>query len=242
MGEMLGGGHIVKRYDNEITQLRGLVLEMGEVVSKQLNDAVEAMSAKDVNLAHKVVARERRINDLDMAANEECVNLLAVRAPVASDLRLFMTLSKCVTDLERIGDEAEQIANSIVRLFEKEMNIARPPLIYDVSMLGDKAIEMLTGALQVIESEDVDLAVKVIQNDKYLDKLFNDALRRLTTFVLEDSRHIGSVIDVIFVLRALERIGDYAQNMCEHMIYAVKGKDVRYIQKEHLSEGYLDDE
>lgn len=239
MPDRLGEGHIVKRYDKEIVQLRSLLLEMGQAVLEQLKEAVAAMDTRNLDRARRVIHRERRISDMDMSANEECVRCLAMRTPVASDLRLVISLSKCINDFERIGDEARKIAHVTLRLFEHPPHLSRPPLLYDVSVLAGKAIRMLSGALDVIESENLELAVHVIQSDNEVDSLFRDSLRRLGTYLLEDPRHIGTAIDVIFVLKALERIGDHAQNIAEHLIYAVSGKDPRYIKKEHLSEGYL---
>ncbi|OGT88932.1 MAG: phosphate transport system regulatory protein PhoU [Gammaproteobacteria bacterium RIFOXYA12_FULL_61_12] len=240
MTDKLGEGHILSRYDKEIMQLRGLMLEMGAAVLEQLKEAVAAMEARDVEMARKVIYRERHIHDLDMTANEECIKHLAMRSPVASDLRLVISLSKCISDLERIGDEARKIAHTTLRLFDQGPGAARPALLYDVSVLAEKAIRMLVNAVHVIEREDLELAIHVIQSDAELDRLFKDSLRRLSTFLLEDPRHIGAAIDIIFVLKALERIGDHAENVCAHMIYAVKGKDPRFIKKDHLSVGFLE--
>lgn len=240
MTEKLGEGHIVARYDKEIAQLRGLLLEMGHAVLEQLRDAVAAMNTQDLDKARRVIAREHRINDMDLAANEECVKRLAMRGPVASDLRLVISLSKCISDFERIGDKARKIADTTLRLFGHSPPMSRPRMLFDVSLLAEKAIRMLEGAVAVVENEDLELAIQVIQSDQELDNLFRDSLRRISTYLLEDPRHIGVAIDVIFVLKALERIGDHAENVAEHIIFAVKGKDTRHIKRDHLSEDLLE--
>jgi phosphate transport system protein len=237
----LGSGHIVKRFDSEIADLWTQVLEMGLRVIDQLDLALEAFYQQDLSKARYVAARERLVNEMDMTATETCAQLLAKRAPLATDLRLFLSLSRIIMELERVGDQAAKISRITIDIFGVEHLVPVPELLLDVSAMHSLARDLLCNAVQAVENEDVDLAVSVAQRDKELNDLFDEALRRFSTYLLEDPRQIGVVIQMVFLTKALERVGDLAGAIGVHMIYAIKGKDVRYMNKDHLSEGYLDD-
>lgn len=227
-------GHTVKRYDQDLAHLRKVVLEMGGLVEEQIDRAVQALMDGDVGSAREVVERDHMVNGLDVKANEECTRLIALRAPVAGDLRLLMSLSKTVTDLERIGDEAEKIARMAIHIFEQESNTPNHGLLRDIWSMSRLASDMLSGALDALARVDAEKAVEVARIDADLDDEFKSSLRRLITYMMEDPRTIGHAIDILFVIKALERIGDHSKNITEYVIYLVKGKDVRHTSPSHV--------
>ena len=227
--------HTVKQFDVQLANLRNLVLEMGGLVEEQIKRAIQALDDEDITAAREVISRDQIINGLQVKADEDCVSIIALRQPLGSDLRLIMSLSKIVTDLERIGDEAEKIARMTVKIYE---GIGSPPsakLLRDVVPMAKLAQDMLHGCLDALARLDVEKAVEVAQGDDELDQEFQSALRRLITYMMEDPRTIGHAINVIFIVKALERIGDHSKNIAEYIIYLVKGKDVRHVKTEDLS-------
>ncbi|MEN8174606.1 MAG: phosphate signaling complex protein PhoU [Pseudomonadota bacterium] len=232
--------HIVSSYDEELADLQRLVADMGAMAAHQVESAVNALMQGDVGIARNIIHRDRRMNELDMEGKERVVALFAARAPLAKDLRLVISLHNVVDILERVSDAAKAISEIVVHLFEEERLPPTPELMRDVTHMGTLAVSMLREALTALANQDVDLAVVTVQHDVDMNAEFRSALRRLATFLLEDMRNLSHSIDMVFVLKSLERVSDYARNICEHLIYAVKGKDVRYIHPDHLSGGYLD--
>lgn len=220
--------HIVKRYDQELSRLRNLVLEMGGLVEEQMIGAMQALEDEDVQAAREIIARDQVVNGLEVKVDEASVNLVALRQPLAGDLRLIMSMHKAVTDLERIGDEAERIARMVVHLYDSTASPPNTRMFRDVEAMFGLAKEMLHNALDALARLDVEQAVMVAQGDLELDNQFQDGMRRLITFMMEDARVIGQAIDVMFMLRSFERIGDHAKNIAEYVIYLVKGKDIRH--------------
>ena len=234
--------HTVKQFDVLLANLRNLVLEMGGLVEEQIQHAIQALDDEDLTAAREVVARDQVINGLQVKADEDCVSMIALRQPLGSDLRLIMSLSKIVTDLERIGDEAEKIARMTVKTYD---GISSPPsakLLRDVVPMAKLAQDMLHGCLDALARLDVEKAVEVAQGDDELDQEFQSALRRLITYMMEDPRTIGHAINVIFIVKALERIGDHSKNIAEYIIYLVKGKDVRHVSMDVLVQDALKEE
>jgi phosphate transport system protein len=236
-----GNGHIVKRYDQELAAFRGLVMDMGKLVQEQVRRAVDALCGEDITLARQVVKRESVVDNFDLEADEAASRLFAMRQPMGEDLRLVIALSRTVTDLERIGDEAEKIAKAAIRGLEHETGCPQPVLLRDARAMCELATRLLGQALDALAEKDWKKAVAVVQGDRELDAEMQAALRRLSTYLLEDPRNVGHVIDAVLIVKALERIGDHAQNIGESVVYQIKGKDVRYIKADHLSEGFLDD-
>jgi phosphate transport system protein len=234
------GGHIVQRFDAQLGSLKGLVLEMGQVVLQQLREAQQALEEGDSGLARQIVHRDRDINAYDMKGQELCLELLATRQPVASDLRFVMAMSQAINNLERAADEAKKLGRTVLTVYGDGGMQPLPAIFLDAERMTELATELLEDALEAVQELDVDKAVAVVQGDQLLNDTFQAGLRRLATFLFEDARNIRHVIEAVFVLKALERIGDHASNIAEFVIYAVKGKDVRYVQSEHLSSGYLD--
>ncbi len=227
-------GHTVKRYDQQLGSLRSLVLEMGGLVEDQIQRAVQALLEEDLAVAREVVARDHVVNGFDVRADEEVVSLLALRQPMAGDLRMILSMAKTVTDLERIGDEAEKIARMAVRMYDGT-SAPNARLLRDVGGMAKLASMMLHGALDALARMDVERALEIAKGDDELDSEYQSALRRLVTFMMEDPRTIGHALDVLFIVKALERIGDHSKNIAEYVIYLVKGKDVRHTKLENLS-------
>jgi phosphate transport system protein len=234
--------HTVKQFDVLLANLRNLVLEMGGLVEEQIQHAIQALDDEDLTAAREVVARDQVINGLQVKADEDCVSLIALRQPLGSDLRLIMSLSKIVTDLERIGDEAEKIARMTIKTYDGDSSPPSAKLLRDVVPMAKLAQNMLHGCLDALARLDVEKAVEVAQGDDELDQEFQSALRRLITYMMEDPRTIGHAINVIFIVKALERIGDHSKNIAEYLIYLVKGKDVRHVSMDVLVQDALQEE
>jgi phosphate transport system protein len=234
--------HTVKRFDQELGHLRGLIMEMGGLVEEQINQAVTALYDEDIGLARQIIERDHKVNALEVKADEEIANIIALRQPMASDLRMIMALSKTVTDLERNGDEAERIAQMIVRAYNDSGSAPQTRLLRDILQMSKLASDMLHGCLDALARLDVEQALRITKGDRELDEAFSDALRRLATFMMEDPRTIGHAINVIFIIRSLERIGDHSKNIAEYVVYLVKGKDIRHVDVSTLERNILNDE
>ncbi len=234
--------HTVKQFDILLANLRNLVLEMGGLVENQIQNAIKALHDEDVNAAREVIARDQIINGMQVKIDEDSVSLIALRQPLGSDLRLIMSLSKIVTDLERIGDEAEKIARMTAKTYDSISNPPSAKLLRDVQPMSKLAIQMLHGCLDALARVDIEKAVEVAKCDDELDQEFQSALRRLMTYMMEDQRTIGHAINVLFIVKALERIGDHSKNIAEYIIYLVKGKDVRHVKMDVLVQDALEEE
>ncbi|HUL12897.1 MAG TPA: phosphate signaling complex protein PhoU [Methylococcaceae bacterium] len=220
-------GHTFKRYDGELSHLHYLVLEMGALVLSQVREALAAFKGRDLALAHKVVPRDGEVDRLEVAADEEIVKLIARRSPVGSDLRMVMAVSKSVSDLERIGDEAVRIAGLVIQIFGSETNDPNSQLARDVNGMGVMAITSLKSAVELFDVWSEEKARAVIERHREMEEEFQSGLRRLMTYILQDSRNIGVAISLVLVIKSLERIGHHAQNLAEYTIFQVKGEDIR---------------
>jgi phosphate transport system protein len=210
------------------------------MVEQQLTQAIRGITEPDARLIVEVAQEELRINQLERSIDEDCSRILATRAPTASDLRLIITILKTITDLERIGDEGEKVAAIAARLATRE----RPANRYrELRNLGEVVREMLHDTLDAFARLDTELALAVVRRDRIVDEEYEAIHRQSITFMMEDPRSIRRALDVMWVVRSLERIGDHAKNVCEYLIYLVHGKDVRHtrieeIEKElHASKG-----
>ncbi|EHQ52851.1 phosphate uptake regulator PhoU [Ectothiorhodospira sp. PHS-1] len=225
------GGHYLEKYNEELETLRNRVLAMGGLVESQVTDAVSALVAADVRLADQVIKNDARVNSLEVIIDEQCAEILARHQPAASDLRFIISIVKTITDLERIGDQAEKVARMAVHLAEKD----RPKNQYaDVQSLGERVARLVHEALDAFARMDVEVALAVAREDAHVDREYESVMRQHITYMMEDPRTITRALDVIWALRALERIGDHARNMCEYVIYLVKGKDVRHVSLEEM--------
>jgi phosphate transport system protein len=225
------GHHISSRYNEDLERLRSSVLEMGGMVEQQLTQAIRGITEPDASLIVEVAKEELRINQLERSIDEDCSRILATRAPTASDLRFIITILKTITDLERIGDEGEKVAAIAARLAMRE----RPANRYrELRNLGEVVSEMLHDTLDAFARLDTELALAVVRRDRIVDEEYEAIHRQSITFMMEDPRSIRRALDVMWVVRSLERIGDHAKNVCEYLIYLVHGKDVRHTKIEEI--------
>jgi phosphate transport system protein len=218
--------HTLKKFDAELEAARARVLQMGGLVEEQIGRAMDALSNGNLQLAERVIDDDHRVNALEVALDEECSTIIARRQPAAVDLRLLMMVVKTITDLERIGDEAAKIARMTRLIYEAD----RPSVLRmsDIGHMADIALGMLRNALDAFARLDLAVAAKVVRQDEQVDDSFRGIMRQLITFMMEDPRTISHAIEILFIAKAIERIGDHAKNMSEYVVYMVKGKDVRH--------------
>ncbi len=221
-------GHTVKRYDAELSHLRGQVIEMGGLVLDQVNKAIRALTTQDLDAAAHVMDRDHLIDDFEVETDQEVVNLIARRQPVANDLRMVIATSKAIAELERVGDEAVKIARMVMVIYGSDENQPSKPLLRDVYIMSRQATLLLRESLDAFDRLDVDRTAEILQSDEDLDEDFKSALRRLTTYVMEDHRTLGHAMNILTIIRALERIGDHAKNIAEYVVYQAVGKDIRH--------------
>ncbi len=234
---MMLSEHTYKQFDAELEAVRANVLKMGGLVEEQITNAVEALIKGDMELATKVDAHDHNVNALEVAIDEECIQIIARRQPTASDLRMVMMIVKTITDLERIGDEAAKIAR-MATFIHKSERISLPRFT-EVKYMADMVLDMLRKALDGFARLDATKAVDIARQDQLVDEEFRLNLRHLITFMMEDPRTISVFIDILFVTKAIERMGDHAKNMSEYVVYMVKGKDVRHTTLEEIEREVL---
>lgn len=227
------GHHISQQFNSELEEIRSLVLAMGGLVEEQIRNATRSLVEGDISLAENVISRDVEVNKAEVNIDEECTHIIARRQPAATDLRLVIAVIKTITDLERIGDQAERVARMGTRLAEVE----RPKNNYhELQNMGDLVARMVHGALDAFARMDVDSALEVSKQDDHVDQEYDGLMRQCLTFMMEDPRKITQMLDIMWAARAIERIGDHAKNICEYVIYLVKGKDVRHITIEQMED------
>jgi phosphate transport system protein len=231
MTNMNIGHHISQQYNEELEAIRNRVLSMGGEVEQQLANAITALVEGNAELAELVVSSDYKVNALEVAIDEDCSRVLARRQPAAGDLRLIVAVIKTITDLERIGDEAERIGRMAIHLGGKPGTESH---YTQIGHLGNHVRTMMHDALDAFARMDPEQAVRVWQEDRKVDQEYEAIMRQLITYMMEDPRSIPQVLDVIWSARSLERIGDRASNICEYVIYLVKGKDVRHTSLEKM--------
>jgi phosphate transport system protein len=225
MPKMSFENHIMTQFDEELEEIRTQLMEMGGKVEQQLKNAIQAVIKADSSLAEEVIREERLVDEMEVDIDEACILIIARRQPAASDLRFVMMVTKAINDLERIGDEARKIANHAVILSEQD---GLSQGYKEVRHLGDSVSGMLANALDAFARFDVEAAMKTLEEDAQVDLDYKSALRELVTYMMEDPRRISRAINILWVVRSLERIGDHAKNLCEQIVYVVKGKDIRH--------------
>ena len=225
------GHHISRRFNEDLEHVRNSVLKMGGLVEEQLDRALQALSQADSELGLKVAHDDYKVNDLEVAIDEECSRILATRAPAAIDLRLIVAVIKTITDLERIGDEAEKIGFLSARLASTE-NAANN--YRELRNLARHVTEMVHRTLDAFARLDAKEALAIVKSDEEVDQEYEAIYRQSITFMMEDPRTITRVMDLTWAARALERIGDHAKNICEYVVYMVHGKDIRHISLETI--------
>jgi len=223
--------HISKQFDAELESVRSRVLQMGGLVEEQILRAVEALDSGDMERIDKTIADDHRVNALEVGLDEACVHIIARRQPAAGDLQLLITVIKTITDLERIGDEAEKIARmaKLIHVAERQ----HVPRI-EIKHVAERAVSMLRQSLDAFARLDVAEAMHVVKQDSAVDDEFRAIMRQLITFMMEDPRTITRALEILFIAKAIERIGDHAKNMSEYVIYLVKGRDVRHVSVDEM--------
>jgi len=223
--------HISKKFDSELEEIRSQVMAMGGLVEQQLTNALKALVESDAQLAEFVIKNERQVNTYEVSIDEECTRILARRQPAASDLRLVMAVGKTITDLERVGDEAEKIAKKAIDLSDKP---TMRSYHIGINAMGNLVSSMVHQSLDAFARMDSHAALVTAEMEPESDDQYAALLRQLITYMMEDPRNITSALDAVWVTRAMERIGDHARNICENIIYFVEGKDVRHISLEQM--------
>ncbi len=218
--------HISQQFNADLEEVKNNLLEMGGMVEKQLSDAIEAIITADSGLGALVREDDAAINAMEMQIDEECNRILARRQPAASDLRLVLSIIKAVNDLERIGDESAKIARLAIELTEQGESSKG---YVEIRHIGEHVRRMVSMALDAFARYDIDAALTVAREDASVDLEYSSAMREMITYMIEDPRSITRVLNVVWALRALERVGDHAKNIAEHVIYLVKGTDVRHL-------------
>jgi phosphate transport system protein len=219
--------HTSKQFDQELEAVRTSVLQMGGLVEEQIERAIDALGSGDMAALERVIETDHRVNAMEVELDEACSHIIARRQPAAGDLRLIIAVIKTITDLERIGDEAEKIAR-MARLIHSAERMHMPKL--EIRHVATLAVRMLRNALDAFARLDSKAAQDVVVQDDAVDTEFRSILRQLITFMMEDPRTISRCLEVLFIAKALERIGDHSKNMAEYVIYMVEGRDVRHMR------------
>ena len=223
--------HISRRFNEDLERVRTRVLAMGGLVEELLGKAITSLIDGDSTLGESLAADDLKVNGMEVAIDEECSRILATRAPAAGDLRLIVAIIKTITDLERIGDEGEKIGNIASRLAVME----RPENKYrEVKHMSRIVAEMVHDSLDAFARMDSQAALKVARRDRMVDEEYESIHRQCITFMMEDPRNIRRTLDVMWIVRSLERVGDHAKNICEYVIFMVHGKDVRHTRLEDV--------
>jgi len=215
-------------FDAELSGISTRVLEMGGMVELQVARAVYALTNFSSEIASEVLTIEERVNQTEVEIDRDLSTIIARRQPTARDLRLLIAISKTIGNLERVGDEAARIARTVQRLVNSGVSSRLRLPVNDLAYESELAVAQLRKALDAFARLDVDKAVEVLKQDDLIDQEFEGLMRKLITFMMEDPRTISSSIDLVFVAKAIERVGDHAKNLAEQIIYIVKGTDVRH--------------
>ena len=217
--------HISRHFNEELEQIKTQLLTMGGLVEAQVTDAVNALLNADSALAQEVISREATIDAMELEIDEDCTNIIVRRQPAASDLRMVRAVTHAVGDLERIGDEAKKIAKMAIKLAEEG---SAPGGYVELRHIANSVRKMVNDSLDAFARYDADVAEETHRADKQVDMDYKSAMREMITYMMEDPRSITRVMNVIWALRSLERVGDHAKNICEQVIYLVRGKDIRH--------------
>lgn len=220
--------HLSTQFDAELSAISTRVLEMGGLVESQVSRSVYALTQFNGEIAAEVMATESRVNMMEIEIDRDLSSIIARRQPTARDLRLLIAISKTIANLERVGDEAARIARIVQRLVNTGVSTRLRLPLNDLVHESELAVAQLRKALDAFARLDVDRAVDVLKHDDLIDQEFEGLLRKLITFMMEDARTISASIDLVFVAKAIERVGDHAKNLAEQIIYIVKGTDVRH--------------
>jgi phosphate transport system protein len=225
------GHHLSRQFDEELEDIRNKVLTMGGLVEQQIDQAVKSFMTGDMEMAELVIQQDNDINALETDIDQECLQVIAKRQPTAFDLRMLIAVIKTITELERMGDQAQRIAEVAIHLIDIEKKVER---YYELEHLAEMVKDMLHGALDAFARLDVSEITAINRQDENVDREYVSIIRQLTSHMMEDPRNIKRTINVLWIARALERISDHACNVCDHVIYMVKGEDVRHISNQEI--------
>lgn len=222
--------HISAQFNHELESVRNQVMQMGGLIEQQLADVLTAMADNNIELAQKVIIKDREVNQFESMVDQDCSRIIAKRQPAASDLRLILTIMKTVTELERVGDSVSSIAKMVIKNHGQKV-----PSLIGLENMGQITLKMLHNALDAFARLDLPAAIAVHNEDKKVNRQYESILRELMTFMMEDPRSIPFVLNVLASARSIERIGDRCQNICEQIVYLVKGIDVRHATEEEIN-------
>jgi phosphate transport system protein len=226
--------HLSTQFNAELSSISTRVLEMGGIAESQVTLAIQALTQFSGETASQVLALEERVNTMEVEIDHDLSSIIARRQPTARDLRLLIAVSKTIANLERVGDEAARIARTVQRLINTGVSSRLRLPVADLAFEAELAIAQLRKALDAFARLDTARALEVLKQDDQIDQEFDGLLRKLITYMIEDPRTISSSIDLVFVAKAIERIGDHAKNLAEAIIYIVKGEDVRHSSVESV--------
>ena len=224
--------HLSTQFDSELSGVSSRVMELGGLVESQIRQAIYALSQFSVEVADEVTAAEARVNAMGVDIDRELSSIIARRQPTARDLRLLIAISKTTANLERVGDEAEKIARMVRSIIDSGAPRALPSL--ELRVAADLASGLLRKALDAFARLDTTAALSIMKEDDLIDREFDGFVRKLVTYMMEDPRMISPSLDLLFLAKALERIGDHAKNIAEFIIYVVKGADIRHSSFEQI--------
>ncbi|WP_019867463.1 phosphate signaling complex protein PhoU [Methylovulum miyakonense] len=227
------GHHISRQFNTELEDIRNKVLEMGGLVERQLELAIQAFTTNDVETAELVIKQDNQVNDMEVEIDLECTQIIALRQPTAFDLRLLLTVIKIISELEIAGDHAERIAKMSIQLSDTD---GRHDQYQEILHMADVVKDMLHGALDAFARMSVDGITVITGKDEKVDREYSSIVRQLITHMMEDPRNITRTLNVLWTVRALERIGDHACYLCEHLVFMVKGEAVRHLNQQELEE------
>ncbi len=224
--------HLSTQFDSELGAVSSRVMELGGLVESQIQQAIYALSQFSVEVANQVIATEAKVNMMEVDIDRDLSSIIARRQPTARDLRLLMAISKTTANLERVGDEAEKIARMVCSIIQSGSARSLPSL--ELRVAADMASGLLRKALDAFARLDTAAAVVILKEDDLIDQEFNGFVRKLITYMMEDPRMISPSLDLLFLAKAIERIGDHAKNIAEFIIYVVKGADIRHTSMEQI--------
>jgi phosphate transport system protein len=227
--------HLSTQFDAELDDIRARLTRMGGLVEEQVRAATTAFAESDAELVEKIIARDADVDALEIEIDNICAHVVARRQPTAVDLRMIMSVSKTVTDLERIGDESKKIAKATRKILERGLS-TNTPQIMAVRHMGEQCAAMLHEVLNAFVRMDAETALQIVRRDKEIDQHFRAITRELVTYMMEDPRTISTALDIIFSVKSMERIGDHCKNIAKDVMYIVKGRDVRHMKLDELEQ------
>jgi phosphate transport system protein len=224
--------HLSTQFDADLNGINARLLEMGGLVETQVANAMKAFSTMDAELASEVLAKEKDVNNYEISIDKECSEILARRQPTAKDLRLVLAIAKAISNLERVGDEADHIAARIKKIVE--VNAPYQINVAEIRIAGQMALGLLRRSLDAFARMDSKAAATIVADDLEIDNEFRGFVRKLNSYMSEDPRIISTALEILFIAKAVERIGDHAKNISEFVIYVDKGMDVRHLPHDQL--------